>query len=89
MRNSMQTANSPNATAHIVTTHSMLPRPAHKPATTYDTAAITPTNKAYGNWVLTWSTWLQRAPAEAKMVVSEMGERMHSDQVRTHPFLFL
>ena len=38
----------------------------------YDTAA---TVRAYGNCVETWLTWLHWAPAEAIMVVSEMGEQ--------------
>ena len=34
-----------------------------------------PTVPAYGSCVDTWLTWLHIAPAEAMMVVSEMGEQ--------------
>ena len=33
------------------------------------------TDNAYGNCVDTWSIWLQRAPVDDKMVVSEIGEQ--------------
>ena len=36
---------------------------------------ITNTVSAYGSCVSTWLMWLQPAPAEAMMVVSEIGEQ--------------
>ena len=67
-------ANKSSAVAHIITQQSTPPMLAQRPATTYDNAAITATTDAYGSWVFTWLTWLHCAPAEARIVVSEMGE---------------
>ena len=46
-----------------------------KPAITYAIAAATAAVVAYGSCVETWDTWLQLAPAEAMIVVSEIGEQ--------------
>lgn len=46
-----------------------------KPAMMKFTKLIAATVIAYGSCVDTWSRWLTLAPAEAMMVVSEMGEQ--------------
>ena len=46
-----------------------------KPAITYVTNEIPATVKAYGSCVETWLMWSDCAPADAIMVVSEIGEQ--------------
>ena len=45
------------------------------PATIYVTKLTAATVTAYGNCVDTWFTWLLCAPADAMIVVSEIGEQ--------------
>ena len=46
-----------------------------KPATIQPLNAEVATIKANGNWVATCSIWTHPAPAEDRMVVSEIGEQ--------------
>ena len=45
------------------------------PSATKPTQETNATASAYGSCVATWSIWLQRAPVDDRMVVSEIGEQ--------------